>query len=150
MKPCPAYAAMPDSTSVQAANPIQPLSLVGLHGIAHFNMASAFPLDSAASISEIAEKSGMHPDDAGTLIRHAITHRLFKYQPDGTIAHSAATRAITTIPHFDAWVAYGLENLWRDAFFIVSANGKVAWVTGSQPHSVQSSPGGQRTPSSRS
>ncbi|KAF2193341.1 S-adenosyl-L-methionine-dependent methyltransferase [Zopfia rhizophila CBS 207.26] len=84
-------------------------------------MANAFPADSTASIPEIAEKSGMHPDDAETIIRHALTYRLFKQQPNGTIAHSAATRAITTVPHLHAWVIHALENMWRDAPFIVPA-----------------------------
>lgn len=84
-------------------------------------MANAFPADSTASIPEIAEKSGMHPNDAETIIRYALTYRLFKQQPNGTIAHSAATRAIATVPHLHAWIVHALDYRWRDAPFIIPA-----------------------------
>ncbi|ORY09830.1 S-adenosyl-L-methionine-dependent methyltransferase [Clohesyomyces aquaticus] len=96
-------------------------SLVSLHAITHFNMANVVPVGSTCTIPEIAEKCNIHPNDAETIIRHGLTYRLFKQQPDGSIAHSAATRAITTAPHFQGWVTHALGTMWKTTPFIVSA-----------------------------
>ena len=107
-------------------------NLVGLHGVTHFQMVNAFPIGSTATIPEIAQKSGVHPDDAKTLIDHALTFRYFERQPDGSITHSASTRAIITIPHVQAWITHALNNMWRDVPYIVPAMAK--WPGSQEPY----------------
>lgn len=99
----------------------QHASLVGLQGISRFNITEAIPVDSAASIPEIAAKSGIHPRDAEFLVNHGLSYRIFERQPNGDIGHSAASRAIATVPHFRPWIVHALDTLWRTATFTVPA-----------------------------
>jgi hypothetical protein len=86
-----------------------------------FNIPSAIPSNSTATIPEIAQRTGMHPDDAQTIIRLAITYRLLQEQEGGAIAHSAASRAIATVPHLRAWAVNTLDHMWKYAPSVVPA-----------------------------
>jgi hypothetical protein len=89
--------------------------------MARFNIPSAIPLNSTATVSEIAQRTGMHKDDAETITRHAIALRLLNEQENGAIAHSAASCAIASVPYLRAWTLSTLGNMWNSAPSIVPA-----------------------------
>lgn len=73
--------------------------LVSLHGLTHFKIPAALPADGTPTkITELAAKTGMHADDTKTLVRHASSRRLLSHLPGDLVSHSAASKAILTIP----------------------------------------------------
>lgn len=73
--------------------------LVSLHGLTHFKIPAALPADGTPTeITELAAKTGMHADDTKALVRHASSRRLLSHLPGDLVSHSAASKAILTIP----------------------------------------------------
>ncbi|KAJ4358934.1 hypothetical protein N0V95_002640 [Ascochyta clinopodiicola] len=93
--------------------------LVSLHGMTAFGIPSALPADgSTTSIADIATKTGMHPDDTKTLIRHASSRHLVSYLPGERVAHNAASQVLTIIPGI-AGVMNNAATIWRSAASVV-------------------------------
>ncbi|KAF2993168.1 hypothetical protein E8E13_000504 [Curvularia kusanoi] len=80
--------------------------LVSLHGITHFGIPAALPADGTPiQVTDLASKTGMHIDDAKSLVRHASSRHLLHYLPGGLVSHSAASKAIVAIPPVSSVVA---------------------------------------------
>jgi hypothetical protein len=54
----------------------------------------------------------MDVDDLDIIVRHGISRRLILLQQDGTITHSALSKALLNIPNLSAFVAGVSGNLW--------------------------------------
>jgi hypothetical protein len=65
----------------------------------NFGLGASLPVDGTTTIGELAKSSNMHPQDAAIIVRHGAARHLFLQRENGDITHSAATRAIYTVPH---------------------------------------------------
>lgn len=110
----------------------QHTSPISLHAITSYDIMNAFPTNATSTIPEIAEKCGMHPDDATTMMRHGLARRLFLQKEDGRIAHSALTRAIVDVPNFSSFITGALDDTWVAAPFVVPAMRK--WPGSQEPN----------------
>lgn len=72
---------------------------VSLHGLTHFDIPSALPADgTSTTITDLASRTGMHIDDTKSLVRHASSRRLLHHLPNDQVSHSAASKAIVSVP----------------------------------------------------
>ncbi|KAJ4402466.1 hypothetical protein N0V91_007180 [Didymella pomorum] len=83
--------------------------LVSIHGLPHFKIPAALPPDgSAISISDLATETGMHIDDTRTLVRHGSARYLIKSLPGDQVSHSAASKAMLSMPVLTGLIECGL------------------------------------------
>ncbi|KAH7386754.1 O-methyltransferase-domain-containing protein [Phaeosphaeria sp. MPI-PUGE-AT-0046c] len=87
-------------------------SLVSLHALVKFNIASHLPVSSSISVPDLADACNMHVEDLDIIVRHGITRRLFLLQIDGKITHSALSKALVDVPSLRTFVAGVSGNLW--------------------------------------
>jgi hypothetical protein len=87
-------------------------SLVSLHALIKFNIMAHLPVSGSISVPDLAKASGMHVSDLDIIVRHGITRRLFLLEKDGTITHSALSKALLDVPLLRTFVAGVSANLW--------------------------------------
>lgn len=87
-------------------------SLISLHAIVKFNIASHLPISGGISVPDLAQVCNMHVEDLDIIVRHGITRRLFLLHQDGKIGHSALSRALVDVPVLRTFVAGVSGNLW--------------------------------------
>jgi hypothetical protein len=87
-------------------------SLVSLHALVKFNIITHLPVSGSISLPELAKASDMHVSDLEIIVRHGITRRLFLLEKDGTITHSALSKALLDVPLLRTFVAGVSANLW--------------------------------------
>lgn len=86
-------------------------SLVSLHTMVHFDIASHLPISGGISIPALSAACNMAIDDLDIIVRHGLSRRLFLLQQDGTITHSALSKALLDIPNLATFVAGVSGNL---------------------------------------
>lgn len=73
---------------------IQSNDLASQQAVTRFRLAQAFPIGSEITFGELAQKVGLGEKHIRTLVRHAITNKIFTEPKPGVIAHSACSRLI--------------------------------------------------------
>ncbi|KAF2027953.1 S-adenosyl-L-methionine-dependent methyltransferase [Setomelanomma holmii] len=82
---------------------------LSLHGVYHFNMASAFAPGTEATFEDIAEKCNVSVVDTRRLMRHAMTNHIFREPKPGVVAHTAASKLLATNPLIKEFVGLKVE-----------------------------------------
>jgi hypothetical protein len=73
----------------------------------HFDIINVVPLEGSISYSDIASKIGITQDKTESIIKHAMTSRVF-YEPEpGKVAHTANSITPAKIPSLNAWIGLG-------------------------------------------
>jgi hypothetical protein len=86
-----------------------------------FGLGASLPVDGTTTIGELAKSSNMHPEDVAIIVRHGSARHLFIQNENGDVTHSAATRAIHTVPHLAEAVEALMNNNYTAATQLVSA-----------------------------
>ena len=90
--------------------------MIALQAIYRFKLANAFPDNkSEATFEEISQQSGLSVSHTRRILRHAITHRIFREPRKGTVAHTAASLYLVTNPSMREWVGMVSEEMWPTA-----------------------------------
>ena len=71
--------------------------MLSLQAIYHYKIATLIPIDGTATYEELLAASGMNDIDLRRLLRHAFTNHVLQ-EPEGTIAHTAASRILAENP----------------------------------------------------
>lgn len=88
--------------------------MVSLHSIHRYGIARCLPQDHPVSYQQLAHLTGLEPELLKRLVRHAITHRVFKEPRKGFVEHTATSRLLTG-PKADSWMGVGCEEMWPAA-----------------------------------
>ena len=88
--------------------------MVSLHSIHRYGIAQKLPLDRPISYSQLASSTGLEPELLKRLIRHAITHRVFKEPKKGFVEHTATSRLLIG-SKANSWMGVGCEEMWPAA-----------------------------------
>lgn len=88
--------------------------MVSLHSIHHYGIARRLPHDHPVSYSQLAHSTGVEPELLKRLVRHAITHRVFKEPKKGFVEHTATSRLLAG-SNADSWLGVGCEEMWPAA-----------------------------------
>ena len=95
-------------------------------------MANSFPLGQTRTVHELADSCGLNEGDARRILRHAVTNRLFQELPDGSLAHTAASKTIVEVPYFKDWIDETCTNMWASAPRVIDAITK--WPGSEEPN----------------
>jgi hypothetical protein len=87
----------------------------------NFGLGASLSVDGTTTIRELAKNSNMHPEDAAIIVRHGAARHLFLQKENGDITHSAATRAIYTVPHLADTVETLMNNNYTAATKLCTA-----------------------------
>ena len=63
---------------------------------------------------ELASSTDLEPELLKRLVRHAITHRVFKEPRKGSIEHTATSRLLIGT-NANSWMGAGCEEMWPAA-----------------------------------
>lgn len=88
--------------------------MVSLHSIHRYGIARCLPQDHAVSYPQLAHLTGLEPELLKRLVRHAITHRVFKEPKKGFVEHTATSRLLAG-SKADSWMGVGCEEMWPAA-----------------------------------
>lgn len=88
--------------------------MVSLHSIQRYGIARHLPSDHAVSYTQLAHSTGLEPELLKRLVRHAITHRVFREPKKGFVEHTATSRLLV-VSNADSWMSVGCEEMWPAA-----------------------------------
>lgn len=88
--------------------------MVSFHSIYHCGIARQLPHDHPVSYSQLALSTGVEPELLKRLVRHAITHRVFREPKKGFVEHTA-TSSLLAGSKADSWMGTGCEEMWPAA-----------------------------------
>ena len=94
-------------------------------------MASSFPVNEETSFAEIAQKCQLDEDVVRRVIRHATTNHIFSEPKNGTIVHTAASKALAQVPLLREWLEQACDDMWPATSRFVSA--MVKWPASEEP-----------------
>ena len=80
-----------------------------LQVIYHFKVAQAVPLDGGATYTEIAAKTGLSLHRATSVIRQAMTNKIFHEDKLNHIVHTATSAVLVKDPVMWDWVGFFVE-----------------------------------------
>ncbi|PSN71469.1 putative O-methyltransferase [Corynespora cassiicola Philippines] len=103
-----------------------------LHVIIRFKIASAVPLLSTTTFTELARSTGLMEHDLTQILRHAMTYRIFSEPSPGVVAHTAASRLLVTSPNLVNFIGIALDELLPSATRLVDAMQK--WPNSQEPN----------------
>ena len=92
-----------------------------LRWLYHFNIAAAIPLDRAVPYSEVATTANVDENRLKSVLRLAMTNRLFCEPRPGFVAHNAASALLVTSPALNDWVGYTTEETYPASVKLVEA-----------------------------
>lgn len=88
--------------------------MVSLHAIHRYGIARHLPTDGPTPYAALAQSTGLEPELLKRLVRHAITHRVFKEPQKGFVEHTATSRLLAG-RNADSWMGVGCEEMWPAA-----------------------------------
>ena len=98
-----------------SSNPVtQHNNMVSLHAIHRYGIARHLPLDRPTSYAALADSTGLEPALMKRVVRHAITHRVFREPEKGFVEHTATSRLLTG-KNANSWMGVGCEEMWPAA-----------------------------------
>ncbi|KOC18723.1 putative O-methyltransferase [Aspergillus flavus AF70] len=83
-----------------------------LRWLYHFNIAAPIPLDRAVPYSEVAATAKVDENRLKSVLRLAMTNRLFCEPHPDFVAHNAASALLVTLPALNDWVGYTAEEIY--------------------------------------
>ena len=83
-----------------------------LQVIYHFKVAQAVPLDGGATYTEIAEKTGLSQHRVTSVIRQAMTNRIFLEDKLNHVVHTATSAILVKDPVMWDWVGHFVEEAY--------------------------------------
>ena len=93
--------------------------MVSLHSIHQYGIARHLPQGHPVPYEDLARSTGLEPELLKRLIRHAITHRVFKEPKKGFVEHNATSRLLAG-PKANSWMGVGCEEMWPAALQVSS------------------------------
>ena len=66
------------------------------------------------------------------MLRHAMTSHIFQEPQEGTVAHTAASKALSELPMMSQWVGMVCEEFWPASTKVVDAMTK--WPKSEEPN----------------
>ena len=94
-------------------------------------MASSFPINEQTSFAEMARKCQLDEDVVRRILRHATTNHIFNEVGNGTIVHTAASKALAQVPLLQGWLEQACDDMWPACSRFVSA--MVNWPASEEP-----------------
>ncbi len=91
----------------------QHVGLLSMQAIAHFNIASAFPIHKEATFAEVSNTCGLDEPLVRRILRHAMTKHVFKEPRKGFVAHTAASRLLAEDAGMHDWVGTTTDEFWQ-------------------------------------
>ena len=88
--------------------------MVSLNAIHRYGIAQHLPPDSPVTYLQLASSTGLEPELLKRLVRHAITHRVFKEPRKGFLEHTATSRLLIGA-NANSWMGVGCEEMWPAA-----------------------------------
>ena len=88
--------------------------MVSFQAIHHYGVARHLPDDRPISYSQLAQSTGLESELLKRLIRHAITHRVFKEPRKGFVEHTATSR-LSAGSKGESWMGVACEEMWPAA-----------------------------------
>ena len=88
--------------------------MVSLHSIHRYGIAQHLPQDHPVSYAQLAHSTGLELELLKRLVRHAITHRVFKEPKKGFVEHTATSRLLAG-SKANSWMGVGCEEMWPAA-----------------------------------
>lgn len=105
--------------------------LTALHAINRFQIAEKFPKDKdEVTYAELSQTTGLPEPQLRRLLRQAMTQRIFAERTEDTVAHTAASKALTK-PYVYERIGTTCEELWPAATKTVPALAK--WPGSQEP-----------------
>jgi hypothetical protein len=89
----------------------QHTNMICLQAISRFKIADMVPAGGQVPFSDIAKRTGLNEGIVRRLLRYAITMRVFREPQPGLLAHTQASKALTT-PSVNYWLSCGSEEMW--------------------------------------
>lgn len=83
-----------------------------LQVIYHFQVAQAVPLEGGATYTEIAKKTGLSQHCATSVIRQAMTNKIFHEDKLNHVIHTAASAILVKDPVMWDWVGHFVEEAY--------------------------------------
>ena len=93
--------------------------MVSLQSIQRFGIARRLTQEHAMSYPQLAHSTGLESELLKRLVRHAITHRVFKELQKGFVEHTALSRLLAGA-NADGWISAGCEEMWPAALKVSS------------------------------
>lgn len=87
--------------------------MISLHAIYRFDIASSFSTET--TYEEISKKCGLTEPETRRILRHAMTYRIFREPSEGIVAHTAASKLLSTSSVMREWVGLVTEEMWPAA-----------------------------------
>ncbi len=84
-----------------------------LQVIYRFELAQAVPLDGGATYTQIAEKTGLSEHRVSSVIRQAMTNRIFREDRLDHVVHTAMSAILVKDPVMWDWVGHFVEEAYR-------------------------------------
>ena len=88
------------------------IDISALQIIYHFKVAQAVPLDGGATYTEIAAKTGLSQHRTTSVIRQAMTNRVFHEDKLDHVVHTAASAILVKDPVMWDWVGHFVEEAY--------------------------------------
>ncbi|RAQ45435.1 O-methyltransferase [Aspergillus flavus] len=93
----------------------------GLRWLYHFNIAAAIPVNRTVPYSEVATTAKIDENRLRSILRLAMTNRLFCEQRPGFVTHNAASALLVTSSTLNDWVGYTTEKTYPASVKLVEA-----------------------------
>ena len=106
-------------------------NLISLHVIAHFQIASSFPIHAESSFADVAQRCGLNEDETRRILRHAISNHIFTEPRAGVLAHTATSKALVQVPYLRGWLQQACDDMWPATSRFVDA--MVKWPSSEEP-----------------
>lgn len=98
-----------DASTLQSS---QPLSLRAIY---QYRIAESFPVGSEATFQQISEACGLNEPDVRRILRHAMSHRIFRETCKGVVVHTGASQLLAQNQQLRSWIGVSVEEMWPSA-----------------------------------
>ena len=89
---------------------------MSLQAIHRYKIAERFPHDKdEALFSELAEACDLDELLLRRLLRHAMSHYVFREPRKGFVAHTAASKVLASSPNVSQWLGMVSDEMWPAA-----------------------------------
>lgn len=95
-------------------------------------MAKSFPVGESTTYEQIAQTCSLPESDTRRIIRHAVTNYIFEEPQPGIVKHTAASKALATIPPLASVIGFLANEMWPSSSRITDALAK--WPGSQEPN----------------
>lgn len=98
---------------------VEPISL---NAINHFKVAENFPEDkNVVTYAELSNRTGLHEAQIRRMLRHTMTSRIFMEPTKDSVAHTSASRLLTS-PYMYERISWFCNEIWPSATKVHSSS----------------------------